>query len=969
MAQTVTEELALIIKTQSDKAIEALREYEETVKKATDSMSGAGDAAEKTSDATAKSTEVNKKATETEVSKASAVDKSYNSYMKLVGAYAAVAIVVAKGIRLYKDFAAEGEVNVLAAAKLEAVYRATGKSADFSFSQVERWALGLRKTTGIAEADTVSMTASLSAFKNIGNEIMPRVIENSANLSALWGENVTASAKKLGRALEDPIKGMTQLEESGVVLDAESKKLIMALMEQGKITDAQTILLNALDSRVGGLASSMHSALGPVGDFRATLAEIKGDIGEDLLRIPGLQKAVEWLDKYLDSRREKRTLGDLFTANREDNLQSLFAGMDSKELEIEIALVASSESNDVAQTFRRSFEDSKESILSALVKQLEVQKQVEASNEIALQRAREAAAIEEDKSGKIAAHQQKTTALEELYRATEESRKKELAEQISLLKEQEQIDNELIKNKAFILAAGGEVTIAQLKEAETRVGFYSAVIGAKQAELEGLTKVKVKEDYLGKLLGGVTASDYALDIPLSFDFGRTQKQQLEEQLSALKGQINKLWSAGPAADDAGEWQTALDTLSDKYDSIGSAVATITEQDAAGIRAKELLLTLITEEQAALKKKVDYQQELEELESKGVITAEQRAELWNKEYGQVVKVKNAASMTSDEFKKMGETLSKQLFNAEAMGSTLSSMFSDLGSVLAEGGSGVDALTESAGQFVQQIMGQISQMALASGLRVLAETGIAGLPIALGLFALGGVAGIAGGLMGGSGSGLDGSLLGAMEDETKARQKLADSINKTIDTEYDLLKRQLDRNLISADDFRAQAGVMQGERNFADAKAALSSAASGKVSGIDAELSDMSGWKKFWSGKDEDLEEQAAQIQALFDAISSVTDKDQLKGIKSQLEDLGVNTSDVPAFAKGGEFMTTGPQLIKVGDNPGGIEHVKITPVSSGGGMASGTGNQIININGNVYGIDDLYGKLQEAGVKLGRKKIS
>lgn len=969
MAQTVTEELALIITAQTKEATQALNEYEENVKKATDSMSEAGTAADQTSQATSKGAEANKKATETEISKASAVDKSYNSYTKLIGAYAAVAIVVAKGIKLYKEFAAEGEVNVLAGAKLEAVYRATGKAAEFSFNQAERWASELRKATGIAEADTISMTASLSAFKNIGNEIMPQVIEHSANLSALWGENMTSSAKKLGRALEDPIKGMTQLEESGVVLDDESKNLIITFMEQGKIVEAQAILLNALEDRVGGLATSMHKALGPVGDFRAILAELKGDIGEDLLRLPDLQHEIEWLDKYLDARRGRRSLKDLFSASKDGDLQSLFAGMDAQEIEVQIDLVASSKPLDAGIFNLKDFDNTKQAILSALEQQLEVQRQVEASNEIALQRAKESAAIEADKANSITAHQQKTISLEELYKATEESRKNELEEQISLLKEQEQIDNELIKNKAFILAAGGEVTIAQLKEAEVRVGFYSAVIGAKQAELEGLTKIEIKEDYLGKLLGGVTASDYALDIPLSFDFGRTQKQQLEEQLSSLKGQINKLWSAGPAADDAGEWQTALDTLSDKYDSIGSAVATITEQDAAGIRAKELLLTLITEEQAALKKKVDYQQELEELESKGVITAEQRAELWNKEYGQVVKVKNAAAMTDKEFKKMGESLSKQLFNAESMGSTLSSMFSNLGSTLAEGGSGVDALTESAGQFVQQIMGQISQMALASGLRVLAETGIAGLPIALGLFALGGVAGIAGGLMGGSGSGLDDSLIGAMEDEVKARQNLADSINENIDTEYDLLRRQLDRNLISVDDFRAQAGVMQGERNFADAKAALSSAASGKVSGIDAELSDMSGWKKFWSGKDEDLEEQAAQIQALFDAISSVTDKDQLKGIKSQLEDLGVNTSDVPAFAKGGEFMTTGPQLIKVGDNPGGIEHVKITPVSSGGGMASGTGNQIININGNVYGIDDLYGKLQEAGVKLGRKKIS
>ena len=75
----------------------------------------------------------------------------------------------------------------------------------------------------------------------------------------------------------------------------------------------------------------------------------------------------------------------------------------------------------------------------------------------------------------------------------------------------------------------------------------------------------------------MTASDYVLNIPLTFDFGRSQKQELEEQLSTLKGQINKLWSTGPAADDSGEWQTSLDILSGKYDGIAAAVANITEQ--------------------------------------------------------------------------------------------------------------------------------------------------------------------------------------------------------------------------------------------------------------------------------------------------------------------------------------------------------------------------------------------------------
>ena len=37
--------------------------------------------------------------------------------------------------------------------------------------------------------------------------------------------------------------------------------------------------------------------------------------------------------------------------------------------------------------------------------------------------------------------------------------------------------------------------------------------------------------------------------------------------------------------------------------------------------------------------------------------------------------------------------------------------------------------------------------------------------------------------------------------------------------------------------------------------------------------------------------------------------------------------VPKFAQGGDFVTSGPQMIAVGDNPGGRERVQVTPLSS------------------------------------------
>lgn len=62
---------------------------------------------------------------------------------------------------------------------------------------------------------------------------------------------------------------------------------------------------------------------------------------------------------------------------------------------------------------------------------------------------------------------------------------------------------------------------------------------------------------------------------------------------------------------------------------------------------------------------------------------------------------------------------------------------------------------------------------------------------------------------------------------------------------------------------------------------------------------------------------------------------------------------PAFARGGSFVTSGEQFIRVGDNPGGRERVDITPLSSPDfGDAGGSGSINVNIMGNVIGTQEF-----------------
>lgn len=63
--------------------------------------------------------------------------------------------------------------------------------------------------------------------------------------------------------------------------------------------------------------------------------------------------------------------------------------------------------------------------------------------------------------------------------------------------------------------------------------------------------------------------------------------------------------------------------------------------------------------------------------------------------------------------------------------------------------------------------------------------------------------------------------------------------------------------------------------------------------------------------------------------------------------GLIDKGLSSFATGGDFITSGPQMIMVGDNPGGQERVQVTPLSSPN--LSGSQNGVtVNIQGNMIG---------------------
>ncbi len=195
--------------------------------------------------------------------------------------------------------------------------------------------------------------------------------------------------------------------------------------------------------------------------------------------------------------------------------------------------------------------------------------------------------------------------------------------------------------------------------------------------------------------------------------------------------------------------------------------------------------------------------------------------------------------------------------------------------------------------------------------------------------------------------------------------------------DILKKRFDRGEINAEEYSKQsrevAEKAQEQKAEVNNKKAelmrqdkLSKGVQDTINKLQSELDNMSGAKKTFTKADEKLEKEILRYQQLLQEIDSDTD-----GLTREEAVLMAQNAGIDFAATGANFITSGPQLLMVGENPGGREHVQVTPLSSPnihGPTNSPAGGQVsvnVHLNGDVYGIDDLYMKLQLAGQQLAR----
>jgi phage-related protein len=157
-----------------------------------------------------------------------------------------------------------------------------GEAAIFSIEQLEELARDRAFRLGVNVVDVVSAQNLLLRFGATSESTFNRTIEVAADLAAVLGTNLTGATNILGRALQDPGRGMQLLRRSIGSLTDEQQELVKSHLEAGNAAGAQAELLNILEGAVGGAAEASADSTKRIG---AAFKEFVTDVGQPFIRV------------------------------------------------------------------------------------------------------------------------------------------------------------------------------------------------------------------------------------------------------------------------------------------------------------------------------------------------------------------------------------------------------------------------------------------------------------------------------------------------------------------------------------------------------------------------------------------------------------------------------------------------------------------------------------------------------------
>jgi hypothetical protein len=236
--------------------------------------------------------------------KLAGVSKSFSSAgqkLAVAGAAMTVAVTAPFVALIAKSIPAAIE-SQQAIAQVNAALASMGPVSGRTSAQLTQLAGHLQDISLFDDDDILkSVTANLLTFGQVSGTVFDRAQQAIVDYSARTGRDLQATTIMIGKALQDPVKGVTALQKAGVKLTDQQKEQVKAMMAVGNVAGAQAIVLGELEREYKGSAKAQRDAT-PGADVQQQWRTFQETIGAIALKFlpplnAALAGALAWFNK------------------------------------------------------------------------------------------------------------------------------------------------------------------------------------------------------------------------------------------------------------------------------------------------------------------------------------------------------------------------------------------------------------------------------------------------------------------------------------------------------------------------------------------------------------------------------------------------------------------------------------------------------------------------------------------------
>ena len=222
----------------------------------------------------------------------SGIGTAFSGIAKSVGALgiAATGAAAAIGGIAYKLIGI-GEEGLQAENRIKNVVKTMGLFGDQSDEVADRLikvADATELATGVDGDLIMASQAKLATFKELAKTAgttggaFDRATQASIDMAAVFGGDASNYAVQLGKALEDPEKGLASLKRTGALTTSQIKEISQEFTQTGNRAKAFDQVLRAIETQVGGSANATASGMAKI---KVSVGQMLEEIGKPMAEV------------------------------------------------------------------------------------------------------------------------------------------------------------------------------------------------------------------------------------------------------------------------------------------------------------------------------------------------------------------------------------------------------------------------------------------------------------------------------------------------------------------------------------------------------------------------------------------------------------------------------------------------------------------------------------------------------------